>query len=112
MHANVLMTSAQLRRENRRFRNSRGVSRNNAADGFRPAFRDDATGRVELCRFADGRPAPMHLLEGAPDEWVESRGAGGRVIALIASITSGFVKRGRFYTRSEAASATRGTQRA
>jgi hypothetical protein len=54
--------------------------------------------------FADGRPAPIHLLDGLPADWVTVRGAGGRVLAVKASVVAGFIRGGRFYTRAQAAS--------
>jgi hypothetical protein len=71
--------------------------------GFQPAFADRETGAIYLSRFADGRPAPCHLLEGLPDKHVLGRRACGRVATLKPSIVSGFVRDGRFYTREEAA---------
>jgi hypothetical protein len=53
--------------------------------------------------FANGQPAPFHLLEGLPDEIVLTRHPTGRVAAVKKSITSGFVCDGRFYTREQAA---------
>ena len=99
------MTNARLGQENRLFHGSAGVSAGNREEGFRPAFRDAETGRVYASRFVTGQPAPFHLLDGLPDEVVVARQASGRVIAVKATITSGFVRRGRFYTRDEAAAA-------
>jgi len=92
-----------LRRENRRFRGTGGVSEDNGALGFRPAFRDLNTGDVYLARFADGTPAPCHVLDGLPSQLVQCRDARGRVTQAIAGIVSGFVLAGHFYTREQAA---------
>ncbi|MCB1909879.1 MAG: hypothetical protein KDH15_21170 [Rhodocyclaceae bacterium] len=99
------MTNSTLGLENRTFHGTGGVSAGNREEGFRPAFRDAQTGRVYASRFASGQPAPFHLLDGLPDELVIARHASGRVIAVKPSIASGFVRRGRFYTRDEAARA-------
>ena len=69
--------AAALRRENRVFRGSGGVSAQNRYKGFAPAFLDLETGVVYRACFADGRPAPMHLLEGLPAEVVVDRHASG-----------------------------------
>lgn len=53
--------------------------------------------------MADGRPAPMHLLEGLPPAVVTARDATGRVIALKSTVLAGFVRAERFYTREQAA---------
>lgn len=92
-----------LRRENLAFVGTPGVSAANQAFGFVPAFADSDTGRIEIARYANGRPAPMHLLDGLPLEWVVSRGADGRINAVKSSIIAGFFHAGRFYTREQAA---------
>jgi hypothetical protein len=58
---------------------------------------------VYLSRFADGRVAPVHLLDGLPAEVVVSRYPSGRVAAVSASVVAGFVRGGQFYTREQAA---------
>ncbi|WP_169198989.1 hypothetical protein [Aromatoleum buckelii] len=97
------MTERALERENVRFLGTGGISAENRCRGFRPAFRDAQTNIVYPSCFADGRRAPCHLLDGLPDEVVVARDAAGRVAAVKASVTSGFVCDGRFYTREEAA---------
>lgn len=97
------LTPHRLLLQNRRFDATGGVSVRSRPLGFRPAFLDVGTGAVYLSRFADGRPAPMHLLDGLPAGLVTRRTATGQVAALLASVTAGFVREGRFYTRREAA---------
>jgi hypothetical protein len=97
------MTEQVLVQENGRFRGTGGVSIENRARGFHPAFRDTQTNMIYLSRFVDGRGAPCHLLDGLPDEVVLVRDAAGRVAAVKATVASGFVCDGRFYTREEAA---------
>ena len=96
------MTPATLAHENVVYLGSGGRSQENRASGFRPTFLDTDTGLVHPSRFADGRPAPLHLLDGLPDGVVLARGADGRAIEVKASIVSGFSRDGRFYTRDEA----------
>ena len=67
------MTANTLRQENLAFAGTNAVSGNNRTQRFLPAFRDDATGRVELARFANGKPAPAHLIVGLPSEWAIPR---------------------------------------
>ena len=103
MHA--AMTDSRLALENARYAGTGGVSRENRRHGFRPAFMDLETAAVYLARFADGRPAAFHLIDGLPDELVVSRDPAGRVAEIRPSVISGFEQDGRFYTRDEAAQA-------
>lgn len=105
------LSPMELRRQNRRFANTGGISEQNANRGFMPAFLDRSTGHSYLARFADGRPAPMHLLEGLPEELIMQRDPGGRVHGVKDSVVAGFVRRGRFFTREQAARAMRLAQR-
>ena len=92
----------RLQRENLQFAGSGGVSQGNADRGFRPAFRDSETRRIYPSCFADGRAAPFHLVDGLPAEAVEARDPRGRVTRIKATVVSGFIRDGRFYTRDEA----------
>ena len=101
----TLFTKETLRKQNLAFAGTGGLSDENRSGGFLPAFHDLASGRTVLARFADGRPAPMHLLDGLPDEWVVNRDTGGRPSAVRPSVIAGFVRNGLFYTREEVAAA-------
>lgn len=105
---NCQMTGERLRQENLMYRGTGGVSRHNAGRGFRPAFCDLESGRVELSCFEAGVPAPIHLLCGLPEEWVESRDIDGQVVGVKQSVIAGFLREGRFYTREEASRAVGG----
>lgn len=94
--------------ENRRFLGTGGRSEENAGLGFLPAFCDRDSGAVYRSCFADGRPAPFHLLDGLPDELVV-RGESGRATGARSSLVAGFVLRGRFFTREEAAACVSGS---
>jgi hypothetical protein len=98
------LTVDRLRHENLAFTGTAGVSSGNGRARFVPAFRDDATGQVERARFADGSPAPLHVMDGLPASWVSGRDADGCPCALKPGIVSGFLRDGRFYTRDEVAS--------
>lgn len=97
------LTMFTLLQENQIFRGTGGVSAANRAYRFVPAFQDTATGRHYVSRFADGRAAPCHLLEGLPDELVVERSERGTVTRIKDSVVSGFLRGARFYTRAEAA---------
>lgn len=99
------MSEQLLKRENELHEGTGGRSPENRDLGFRPAFLDFETQVVYPSRFADGRPAPIHMLDGLPEEVIVDRTPSGRVVAAKASLISGFVRNGFFYTRSAAAKA-------
>lgn len=99
------MNDARLREENRQYRGTTGVSQCNRDLGYLPAFCDCTTGRCEPSRFADGSPAPIHLIVGLPDDWVVERDEDGRPTAVKGSVVAGFLRDGRFFTREQAAAA-------
>ncbi len=94
-----------LAEENATHAGTAGVSVNNRCLGFRPAFRDRITARIYPSCYADGRAAPVHVVDGLPPELVEGRDAAGHVLRIKESIESGFVRDGRFFTRAEAIAA-------
>lgn len=102
-----VMNEEVLRQENAAHLGTGGRSEENCSLGFRPAFYDFATQRIYPSRFADGRLAPCHLLDGLPEEVVTDRTASGRVTSVKATVISGFVRNGYFYTRTAAARAAR-----
>lgn len=96
------LAKQRLIEENARFVGTAGVSAGNSDQGFRPAFCDMQTHRIYESRFADGRAAPFHMIDGLPAEVVEGRDAGGHVTRIKAALVSGFVRMGCFFTREEA----------
>jgi hypothetical protein len=102
---NEPLSNATLMEENLAYVGTGGLSQENRSAGFIPAFYDPETGRAEIARFADGRPAPMHLLEGLPKEWVKKRDTAGRASVIKGSVVSGFIRGAYFYTRKQAAEA-------
>jgi hypothetical protein len=102
-----LLTARVLKRQNRRFKGTGGVSQENRSQRFSPAFLDARTGTIFLSRFADGRVAPVHVLDGLPQELVVERAASGRVTAIRESVVAGFIRFGRFYTREQAAASVK-----
>jgi hypothetical protein len=92
-----------LRRENQLFVGSGGLSEQNRAHRFVPAFYDTQSRKAAASCFANGTPAPMHVLEGLPREWVVQRDTSGRVVAVKESVIAGFLYQGAFYTREQAA---------
>lgn len=64
---------SRLRVENQVFQNTGGVSAENRDFDFEPAFLDTATGQTYRSCFANGRKAPVHVLDGLPDEIVVAR---------------------------------------
>lgn len=94
-----------LAQQNRQHLGTCGVSKGNTGLGFLPAFIDQTTGIVYLSRFANGNPAPLHLLDGLPQELVAGRSAGGCVTSVKPGVIAGFSRAGLFYTREQAARA-------
>ena len=99
----LTLSSRYLQIETAAHRGTGGVSAENRKLGFRPAFRDTATGETYLSTFADGRPAPFHVLDGLPEPVVLARDRYGRISRVLGSIIAGFLRDGMFYTRAEAA---------
>lgn len=102
------MNHSIIAQENVTFHNTGGVSIGNRGSGFRPAFRDAETGDVYPSCFRDGRPAPIHMIDGLPEELVTTRSATGRVTSVKASVQCGFLFEGCFFDRKEAAAYLRG----
>jgi hypothetical protein len=96
-------TALQLRQENLAYSGTGGVSENCRSKQFQAAFQDTGTGRIELARFDNGQPAPMHIFSGLPDDWIVQRDSDGHPLALLDTIQAGFVRAGDFYTREQAA---------
>lgn len=104
MNATIAFNSETLQNENLKYRHTGGISQNNRSRGFSPAFRDSHTGRVYLSRFSNGQLAPIHMIEGLPNDVVIARNETGCISAVKDSLISGFERDGNFYTRGEAAS--------
>lgn len=101
-----VLTETSIQNENVLYARTRGVSQNNGPDGFRPGYLNLANGETLPSRFANGAPAPVHLLEGLPESWILERDSDGRVASTHPGIIAGFILDGRFYTRDEAIQAT------
>lgn len=97
------LSEARIQRHGELFHGIGGTSDEAASEGFRPAFLDRHTGTVYPSRFQDGRPAPMHFLDGLPAHLVSKRNSDGRVIEASEQVIDGFIRGGRFYTREQAA---------
>lgn len=92
-----------LRCENQAYAGTSGISENNYEIGFKPGYCDTQTGETIISRFADGRPCPVHTLDGLPIAWVAGRDSSGRVLTARKGIIAGFLLDGCFYTRAQAA---------
>ena len=99
------LDSRRLRAQNRVFAGTGGVSANNRGAGFVPGFMNTHTGIAVASRFANGQPAPVHVLEGLPAEWITERDAKGLAKKACQGVIAGFLHLGRFYSRDEAARA-------
>lgn len=106
-----LLTRRTLSQQNRHYRGSGGVSEENRTSGFVPAFLDGETGMMYRACFADGRLAPLHILDGLPAHLVVTRDDNGKVRAVKSCVIAGFMRGERFYTREQAARALRLAER-
>ena len=95
--------ATRIRDENYRYQGTGGTSAGNHRSGFIPAFRDKLAGRVYLSCFANGELAPIHILDGLPKHLCKQGKHTGGPSASEGTVTSGFIRNGRFYTRTEAA---------
>jgi hypothetical protein len=102
-----ILSQQLLQRQNRTFAGSGGVSQNNSAAGFVPGYFNTRSGVAVRSCFSDGAPAPIHLLDGLPDSWILTRGNQGKVLEARPEVIAGFIRDGIFYTREEAALATK-----
>jgi len=73
--------------------------------GFLPAFYDKATMTAEVSRFTSGGPAPIHLLDSVPADWVARRCTSGKILALKETVIAGYLYNGFFFTPEEVAHA-------
>jgi hypothetical protein len=85
--------------------NSIGEQRRALEHGFQPAFFDFLTQTMYPSVFADGTPAPFHILEGLPAEVIVDRARSGRVVAVKATLLSGYERNGFFFTSTTVARA-------
>lgn len=97
------LCGCDIRTQNAHFAGTGGVSGNNRAVGFVPAYQNTVTGEAVVSRFGDGRPAPVHVLDGLPESWVALRDADGSVTRTTGDVIAGFLRDGRFFTREAAA---------
>lgn len=102
-HSTPLLNPQVLAEENCAFAGTGGISQENCVHGFIPGYLNTQSGEMAVSRFADGQPAPIHILEGLPDGWIQERSASGQVLQVKEGIIAGFILNGRFYTRQQAA---------
>ena len=103
--ANHPLTPAQIKTESACYEGHGGTSTEAACAGFEPAFLDSENGCIYRSCFANGNPAPIHLLDGLPAELILAKSPEGRVSAVKPSVVAGFVRSGAFYTREQACAA-------
>ncbi len=61
---------------------------------FQPAFYDMQTGKIHISRYSSGRQAPLHILDGIPNNVAKRADL---------NLVSGFIYNGIFLTRQQAA---------
>lgn len=99
----LMLTSQDVIEESLAYRGTGGVSAENRAYGFLPAFLDRDTGRIHLCGAAAANAVTAHGFDGLPEECVLARDAQGRPYAVKATLVVGFERQGYFFTREQAA---------
>lgn len=97
------LSNRALRQENRVYIGTGARSHENRTLGFVPAFHDTLSRKTAISCFSNGMPAPIHVLDGVPEDWIVQRDRSGKVTAVKTSIVSGFTREGVFYTREQAA---------
>ncbi|MEA3273949.1 MAG: hypothetical protein U9Q81_01335 [Pseudomonadota bacterium] len=102
-----ILSQRLLSDQNLAYAGTGGISRNNRNRGFAPGYLNVRSGVAVVSCFADGRPAPLHLLDGLPEDWVLERDICGRVIKARPGVIAGFIRGSRFYTREQAARAVK-----
>jgi hypothetical protein len=88
--------------DNRTGTKTRSVKIPGAMLGFAPAYLNSQTGEMMLSTFANGSPAPIHLLEGLPADWVAAQTEAGKTGVLKDTVISGYIRDNRFFTREQA----------
>ena len=98
-----VLTSDDVAQQSLAYRGTGGVSAENRAFGFLPAFLDRESGQIHLSCDSRGIPAAIHQFDGMPADWVVECDHDGKPSAVKASIVAGFVREGYFFTREQAA---------
>ena len=101
-HSSHVLTSRGLRQQSRLYQGTGGASADNRDAGFIPAFLDRTNNKTYPSVFADGRAAPVHVLDGLPESVIVRRSRAGKVTAVKGCIIAGFLLADRFYTREQA----------
>lgn len=96
------LTREDLRHQSDDFTGRGGTSAEARVLGLVPGFKDCRNGRVFRSCFADGRPAPVHLLDGLPADMIAKRAPDGTVLAVCDAVVAGFLLGDRFLDRDEA----------
>jgi|GEM_PF-2693923 len=77
-------------------------ARRGGSDSLTPAFLDTRTGTIYQSCYADGRPAPVHMLDGLPASLLVRRDRGAQTPSVREAVVAGYVRRGYFLTREQA----------
>lgn len=88
--------------QNLRYRGSKGISQGNRQFGFVPAFYDSVSRIVYLSCYANGNPAPVHILAGLPQHLIRDRVLTEAMDNAKNTLIVGFVFDQQFFTRQQA----------
>lgn len=95
--------SGILLKQNHRHRGTGGTSQNNKKFKFSPAFFDSSSKTIYLSCYADGKPAPIHMLDGLPKKLLKNRTITDSLINAKNALVSGYISGHKFLTRQQAA---------
>lgn len=100
-----VLSELSLREENALHAYTLGIGANRSELGVVPGYLNCVAGKRTIARFADGQGAPVHVLDGLPDDWIAERDCHGRPVRTHPGIVASFSHGGPFLTRDEAAEA-------
>ena len=96
-----ILTSYDVNQQSMAYRGTGGVSAENSAYGYSPAFFDRDNGQIYLSRDVVGKVVPFHQFDGLPEECIVERDLQGKPCAVKGTLVVGFVKDGHFFTREQ-----------
>ena len=98
-----MLTSDDVIQQSMAYRGTGGVSAENSAYGYCPAFFDRDNGRIYVSHDVVEKTVSSHRFDGLPEDCVVERDHQGRPCAVKGSLVVGFVKDGHFFTREQVA---------
>ncbi len=107
---NKAFTKRELTFQNVVLLGTGGLSAENRRSGFVPVFLDTERAEVHPSCYANGQIASIHILDGLPEHLILANEESGAVSQVKRSVIPGFLRKGQFYTREEAADVVQNEQ--